>query len=278
MGKVKELFGIYCNDSADLAKVVSQQICPYSGKKCYKTRKSDPGTAIGTCTVQYQDNSIIICPNRLLENNQVFIDCLHLLSLHEPGNELYVIPEVSIPGGNVDYFLVSAKDGKVKDFTGIEFQTMDTTGTVWPERQRLLNEHGFVVDRADIENKKPFGMNWKMTAKTILIQMHHKSETFEYLNKHLVLIIQKPFFDYINREFSFSHIQGARIGDPVHIHAYDFKETGNRLKLSLSTRISTDSNGIAKSLGLNAQPKVELEELIATLEQKLSDEYRLSIL
>ena len=277
MSKVKELFGVYCNDSADLKQVVSQQRCPYSGKKCYKTRKSDPGTAIGTCTVQYQANNIIICPNRLLENNQIFLDCLHLLTLHEPGNELYVIPEVSIPGGNVDYFLVSAKDGKVKDLTGIELQTMDTTGTVWPERQRLLNEHGFSVDRADAENRKPFGMNWKMTAKTILIQMHHKSETFEYLNKHLVLIIQKPFFDYINREFSFSHIQGARIGDPVHIHAYDFKETADRLKLSLDTRISTDSVGIAKSLGLNAQPKVELEELIATLEQKLSDEYRLSI-
>ena len=117
------------------------------------------------------------------------------------------------------------QDLSLKDFTGVELQTMDTTGTVWPERQRLLNEHGFPVDRADIENRKPFGMNWKMTAKTILIQMHHKSETFEYLNKHLVLIIQKPFFDYINREFSFSHIQGARIGDPVHIHSYDFKET-----------------------------------------------------
>ncbi|MBR1866437.1 MAG: hypothetical protein IJ801_08015 [Lachnospiraceae bacterium] len=35
------------------------------------------------------------------------------------------------------------------NFTGIELQTMDTTGTVWPERQRLLNEHGFPVDRVD---------------------------------------------------------------------------------------------------------------------------------
>ena len=120
-------------------------------------------------------------------------------------------------------------------------------------------------------------MNWKMTAKTILIQMHHKSETFEYLSKHLVLIIQKPFLDYVKRHFSFSHIEGTRIGDPVHIHAYDFKETADHLKLSLETRISTDSNGIAKSLGLNAQPKIELKEMIATLEQKLCDENRLSV-
>lgn len=275
MSKVKELFGVYCDESADLKAALSQQICPYVGKKCYKTRKSDSGTAIGTCTVRYQRNNIVICPNRLLENNQIFIDCLHLLTLHEPGNELYVIPEVSIPGGSVDYVLVSAKDGKIKDFAGVELQTMDTTGTVWPERQRLLREHGFSVDDADVENKKTFGMNWKMTAKTILIQIHHKSETFEYVNKHLVLVIQKPFFEYIGREFSFSHIQGVRLGDPVHIHSYDFKEAGNKLKLSLDKRVSSDSDGIAKSLGLNAQPKVELEELTATLAQKLSDKYRL---
>jgi len=133
----------------------------------------------------------------------------------------------------VDYFLVSAKDGKVKDFVGIELQTMDTTGTVWPERQRLLKELGYQVDEADIQNKRTYGMNWKMTAKTILIQMLHKSETFESLNKHLVLIIQEPFFDYIKREFSFNNISSARVGDPVHIHSYDIKENQGKLKLSL---------------------------------------------
>lgn len=277
MSKVKELFGIYGNDGIDWKKILSQQLCPYSGKKCYKTRKSNPETAIGTCVVRYRTQDIAICPNRLLENNQIFLDCLHLLTLHEPGNELYVIPEVSVPGGSVDYFLVSAKDGKVKDFAGIELQTMDTTGTVWPERQRFLKEHGFPVDEAELEIEKTFGMNWKMTAKTILLQMHHKSETFEYLNKRLALVIQKPFYDYINREFSISHLHAARIGDPIHIHAYDLKEARNRLKLSLAARSSTDSNGIAKCLGLNAQPKVELQEMQAMLEQKMRDEYRLSV-
>lgn len=132
MSKVKELFGIYCNDAADLQSAVAEQLCPYSGKKCFKTRKSDPETAIGTCTVNYQDKNIIICPNRLLENKQIFLDCLHLLTLHEPGNELYSIPEVAIPGGNVDYFLVSAKNGMVKDFIGIELQTMDKPARYGP--------------------------------------------------------------------------------------------------------------------------------------------------
>ena len=177
----------------------------------------------------------------LIGHNQIFIDCLHLLTLHEPGNELYLIPEVQIPGGHVDYFLVSTRDKKVKDFVGIELQTIDTTGTVWPERQRFLSEKGISVDFNDIQNKSPFGMNWKMTLKTILMQIHHKSETFEYLNKHLVLILQKPLLEHMKKDFNFDSVQGVRLGDSIHIHSYDFIKQENKFHLALEQRISTDS-------------------------------------
>ena len=278
VSKVRELFGQYFSDDANIESVLENQLCPYNNKKCFKTRKSDSETSIGTCTVNYQNKDIIICPNRLTEKSQIFVDCLHLLTLHEPGNELYIIPEVTIPGGHVDFFLVSAKNKKVKDFVGIELQTMDTTGTVWPERQRLLDEHGIYVPKDDINNKKPFGMNWKMTAKTILVQMHHKAQTFENLNKHLVLIIQKPLYEYMRKEFSFSHIQGVRVGDAVHFHSYDVVEEDNGLHLALDTRVSTDTNGVAKCLGLNAEANVELKDIIALLESKLLDEYRLTLI
>lgn len=278
VSKVRELFGQYCSEDANIESVLENQLCPYNNKKCFKTRKSDSETSIGTCTVNYQNKDIIICPNRLTEKSQIFVDCLHLLTLHEPGNELYIIPEVTIPGGHVDFFLVSAKNKKVKDFVGIELQTMDTTGTVWPERQRLLDEHGIYVPKDDINNKKPFGMNWKMTAKTILVQMHHKAQTFENLNKHLVLIIQKPLYEYMRKEFSFSHIQGVRVGDAVHFHSYDVVEEDNGLHLALDTRVSTDTNGVAECLGLNAEANVELKDIIALLEPKLLDEYRLTLI
>lgn len=278
MSKISEFFGLYCGDrSANIDVAMKRQICPYTQKICTKMRKSDPNIKIGTCSVKYQGNDVIICPFRLLEHNQIFVDCLHLLTLHEPGNELFLIPEVKIPGGNVDYFLVSAKNEKVKDFIGIELQTMDTTGTVWPERQRFLHERGISVDTNDLNNQRPFRMNWKMTLKTILIQMHHKSETFEHLNKHLVLIIQNPLYEHMKSDFDFREIDGVRIGDPVHIHAYDFTEANNRLCLSLKTRVSTDSAGIAKCLGLNAERKVELQDIVEILEQKLTEDHRLSI-
>lgn len=278
MNKISEFFGLYCkNPSLDFRQAMTTQICPYTQRICTKMRKSNPEIKIGTCSVKYQNQDVIICPFRLLEHNQIFIDCLHLLTMHEPGNELYLVPEVQIPGGHVDYFLVSAKDKKVKDFIGIELQTMDTTGTVWPERQRFLNERGIETNVNDLNNKKPFGMNWKMTLKTILIQMHHKSETFEHLNKHLVLIIQRPLFEHMKSDFNFSGIEGVRLGDPVHIHSYNFEEKENGLSLSLHARVSTDSAGIAHCLGLNAESKVELQDLIQILESKLIETNRLTI-
>tara|TARA_B100000519_G_C14258826_1_gene446490 strand:- start:2223 stop:2765 length:543 start_codon:yes stop_codon:yes gene_type:complete len=173
----------------------------------------------------------------------------------------------------VDYFLVSASGDKVKDFVGIELQTLDTTGTVWPERQRLLRDLG--IERADdAENSnKPFGMNWKMTAKTILVQMHHKLLTFEHVNRKLVLVVQDKLLEYMEREFNFDHLnRPASIGDAMHFHSYSLsqKDDGD-FRLQLDTRLSTDEAGIATCLGLQAEARVELEQIITALEKKISD-------
>jgi len=272
---VVELFGHSAESRRkDWSHVVHEQQCPFLAKTCYKVRKSDPGTSIGSCTVLYgkAQEPVVICPTRLLERRQIFTDCLHLLTTHEPGNELHIVQEVSIPGGSVDYFLASARKGKVKDFVGIEIQTLDTTGTVWPERQRLLKKLG--VPRRDTEeaSEKSYGMNWKMTAKTILVQMHHKIQTFEHVNKKLVLVLQNKLFDYMRREFTFEHLKNpAILGDARHFHVYRLEKQPDRsFKVGMQSRLSTDAEGIAACLGLQAEARVELAQIVAALEAKLS--------
>ena len=275
MSNVVELFGISTEKpGVEWKKVISDQHCIFANKRCYKTRKSDPGVAIGTCTVLYGKEAapVIICPKRLIERGQIFTDCFHLLTTHEPGNELHIVSEVSIPGGSVDYFLVSARDGKVKDFVGIELQTLDTTGTVWPERQRLLRE--LDIPRADDGefSDKPYGMNWKMTAKTILVQMHHKVQTFEHVHKKLVLVIQDKLLAYMTKEFQFDHLHSpARIGDSIHMHAYSMNRVATKdFQLSMVSRLSTDADGIGICIGLQAEARVELEQIIEALQAKIS--------
>ncbi len=81
MSKISEFFGLNCkNDSLNFEAAMSAQTCPYTQRICTKMRKSDPSIKIGTCSVKYQNQDIIICPFRLLKHNQVFIDCLHLLT------------------------------------------------------------------------------------------------------------------------------------------------------------------------------------------------------
>ncbi len=280
MSRVRELFtfSVERND-IDWNEVVATQVCRYSQKKCMKVRKSQPGISIGTCTVQYgKDNrDVIICPHRLIERKQIFIDCLHLLTSHTPGNELHIVPEVSIPGGSVDYFLVSTDSNrKVKDFVGIELQTIDTTGSIWTERELALKELGLA--NGDDAGNKTYGMNWKMTAKTILVQLHHKITTFENINKHLVLVVQDCLLDYIRKEFSFDHVSSQPLlGDSMHFHSYNLKKDAENYKLTLGSRYSTDSNGISKLLGLNADANLKFEEIALILEPKISDSTILAI-
>lgn len=281
MTKVLELFGVSTKQNrADWSQVVSAQQCPFTKKPCFKVRKSTPDIAIGTCTVDYgrDPSPVVICPNRLLEGSKVFVDCLHLLSRHEPGNDLHIVPEVSIPGGSVDYFLTSARRGRVVDFVGIEFQTLDTTGTVWPERQRFLHSIGMDVANADRESESRFGMNWKMTAKTILVQLHHKIGTFEHVNRTLVLVMQDCLLQYMQREFQFGHLESpARNGDSMHFHAYSVERRDNCFEIALASRISTDIDGLATALGLQAEASVEFEVIARALEAKMSEDTRLQI-
>ena len=280
MSRVRELFTFSVEkDDVKWKDVVKKQHCRYSNKRCFKVRKSQANISIGTCTVQYgqENKDIIICPHRLTERKQIFADCLHLLTSHQPGNELHLVPEVSIPGGSVDYFFVSTdSDRKVKDFVGIELQTMDTTGTLWPERELALQDLG--LKKNILAPKKPFGMNWKMTAKTILVQLHHKIDTFESINKHLVLVIQDHLLEYIKTEFAFAHINThPLIGDSMHFHSYKLKKEEKDYKLVLDSRHSTDSNGISKLLGLNANAKIGFDEIAKILESKISDSTVFSI-
>jgi hypothetical protein len=278
--RVLELFG---HSTAGAARawdeIVAAQQCPFTNGRCFKVRKSNPNISIGTCSVRYgaESKDLIICPNRLLQRRQVFSDCLHLLTLHEPGNDLHIVPEMSIPGGNVDFFLASARGGKVRDFVAIEFQTLDTTGTVWPERQRLLDSFGIKTAKKDLTSERSFGMNWKMTAKTILVQLFHKVETLEHIGKHFVLVVQDELLKYLRERFRFDHLAQARIGDSFHLHAYKFETRGETFGLSLATRVSTDAAGVATCLGQQVNPRVELEAIIHELESKISDQTLMTV-
>ena len=63
----------------------------------------------------------------------------------------------------------------------------------------------------------------------------------------------------------------AKLGDAFHLHSYRMSrgESGN-FRLLMDSRMSTDVSGIATCLGLQAEARVELAQIIAALQAKIS--------
>ena len=84
------------------------------------------------------------------------------------------------------------------------------------------------------------------------------------------MIIQDALLDYMRKEFDFSEVHNPALpGDSLQFHSYSFMENRS-CSLSLKERISTDSLGMAKCLGLNAEAKIELETILELIEKKIS--------
>jgi len=248
---------------------LTEQQCPFLGRTCLKQRKSTPEQTIGACIVGYQGKPLIICPKRFLENHQIFLDSIRLLTAGDA--QFLIVPEVTMPGGNVDYFLVAMCGEQIVDYLGLEIQSLDTTGSggIWQAREDLYD--------GNLRAKYRYGINWKMSAKTILIQMHHKAEAFEALGKKLILVLQQPFFDYVSREFQTTHLQTAREEDSVHFHIYDCVELNRKFRLRFSSRKSTNTLGVERMLKLGQRAGITEQEVIQRIKAKLSRAIQLQV-
>ena len=130
---------------------------------------------------------------------------------------------------------------------------------------------GEAVAAKDVASDKSFGINWKMSAKTILVQLHHKVETFAALNRRLVLVVQDHLVDYMSREFNFEHFSNPpRLGDTMHMHCYHLDKGEANYQIQLGKRCSTDAAGVALALGLNASAHVSLVNILRELQAKIS--------
>jgi hypothetical protein len=164
------------------------------------------------------------------------------------------------------------------DFVGVELQTLDTTGDWWPLRQRALRNLGVQVNVDPEEERKQRGINWKMTAKTILVQIHHKIQTFESVNRKLVLVIQDKLLEYMQKEFDFAAVNdNALVGDSMHIHTYRADRGEQGFELNLRRRLSTNAAGVAQCLDLQAEPNLGLNEIFRILQEKMSDQTKLNV-
>jgi len=251
--------------SSSVREAFATQVCPILGSKCLKNRKSEPQQTIGSCIAGHRGLPLVICPIRLRRSSQVFEEAKHLLSRYRDGMEIVAIPEIgSGARGSIDYVLTAFDGDDYVDHVGIEFQALDTTGSVWPSRDDYLRGR---------ESRARYGINWRMTAKTILIQLHHKAPVFDDHGKKLLLVVQDAFLDKLREDFNFDDYREADPADLLHIHSYRLvyseRDGLGAFTMELVDRISTGLAGIEKSLNaVEGGALPTLDEFTEKLTQK----------
>lgn len=277
MNDVNELFGLYTNGSTfpDLNDALANQKCPYmNGAKCYKTRKSSPNIAIGTCSLYFNkiDQPILICPLPLIQNGVIFKDCLQFISDSIAGSDLYLVPEINTPVGRIDYILAAVRNGVPIDFVAIELQTLDTTGSIWNSRQVMLIKHGYDVEDGSALTSRAT-INWRMTAKTILAQLLQKSQLFASMDRNLVLVCQTPLFNYMQKNYNFDGVKEADKRDVLHFHMYDYVSLPHGMQLKLASMRSASLDAVESMMGKSIDNNQALKETNATIASRLKPEY-----
>ena len=244
---------------AALLTALDEQMCPYLGRRCTKVRKSSPQQSIGSCTVGYQGRPLIICPTKFLHGHQIFVDTVKYLA---DAPAYSIVPEVNMPGGSVDFFVVAHNDERFIDFCGVEIQALDTTGSgaIWEARQDVLANTR--------QDRYGYGINWKMSAKTILMQIHHKIASFEDVGKRLYLVIQDGFWDYIVREFDATAFRPADTSHSLVVHTYQPRNIGGSLYMVQANAYGSTAAGVRLLLNLGRDHAIATEEIHQRIRQQ----------
>lgn len=251
-GFISEFFGYRAEDNSTLAaQNVSRQVCPFLGSFCTKALGDRSNrTLSGVCSVRQVSAgspSVICCPNRMYAENykmlstiaeKAFRVSLNLYSGrlavakarqengaiavfgHGWGGELPLPKRQGRGSYYVDWILARLDGaGELVEFTAIEVQTIDTTGS-------YKNARSALIDRQTIE-KDTVGLNWENVSKRIIPQIIYKGQVLqreELCRSGLYFVCPKPVFDRVIERLGGKERLPQFPTQPAAIHfvAYDY--------------------------------------------------------
>lgn len=251
-GYISEFFGYRADDnSMEAQQNVARQICPFLGSFCTKALGDKNNRILsGVCAVrQVSEGSpdVICCPNRIYADNYKMLSTIAFKAFgqtnklysgrlavqkakeengaiavfgHGWGGELPLPKRQGKGSYYVDWILARLDgNGNLIEFTAIEVQTIDTTGTYQSARRSLLEAH--------IIEKDTVGLNWENVSKRIIPQIIYKGQVLqreELCRSGLYFVCPKPVYDRVLERLGGKQRLPQFPTQPAAIHfiAYDY--------------------------------------------------------
>lgn len=224
-GYISEFFGYRAEDKSETAlQNVAKQVCPFLSSYCTKALGDKINrTLSGVCAVRQVTQGspdIICCPNRIYAENYKMLSVISRKAFgadynlyagrlavaeakrgtgaiavfgHGWGGELPLPKRQGKGSYYVDWILARLDaEGELVEFTAIEVQTIDTTGTYQNARRALIERH-------EIE-KDTVGLNWENVSKRIIPQIIYKGQVLqreELCRSGLYFVCPKPVYDRV---------------------------------------------------------------------------------
>ena len=251
-GYISEFFGYRAEDLSDAAlQNISRQVCPFLSSYCTKALGDKATrTLSGVCSIRQVSPgspSVICCPNRIYAENykmlsiigqQAFGQRYNLYSGrlalarakeengavavfgHGWGGEL-PLPKRKGKGSYYVDWILARLDGSAElaEFTAIEVQTIDTTGSYQNARRKLLENRTIEKDTV--------GLNWENVSKRIIPQIIYKGQVLqreELCRSGLYFVCPKPVYDRVLERLGGKEKLPQFPTQPAAIHfvAYDY--------------------------------------------------------
>lgn len=192
---ILEIYGFHHTDTSKRAEHVRGiHQCPFLEKRCVKKGHTDPSVPLGYCSVKWNSpaGAIITCPNRLyFDSYEIFRR--PIMEVFGTSKNVRLKPEQGglHPDFTMDWVVVKTDPNLgVLDFFGIEIQTIDITGTVYPAFA------AYMAGKDDWK-RKGYGINWANVWKRLLPQVVAKAQVYRHLGKRLYVLLQDSLLTYV---------------------------------------------------------------------------------
>ena len=201
-GYIAEFFGYRSEDSSEKSLLyAARRCCPFTGSSCSKFLGRER-TPSGVCSIRQKtpgSPNVICCPIRIYAENYKMLHSVAKKAFNQDLN-LYAgraaVQKAQAEGGAIAVFgkgwggelklpqregtgsyfvdwILAYLDGfgELKEFTAIEVQTIDTTGSYQKAREALLDGRQIMDDSV--------GLNWENVSKRIIPQLIYKGQILQ---------------------------------------------------------------------------------------------------